>query len=220
MNLEAVLKVGGSLSRGDGLKSLCKAIGRLGKRYRLLIVPGGGPFADQVRAMYQQYGLSEDAAHWMALLAMDQYGYLLSQLIAESELIKDLDSAGGATESGRVAILLCSALIMRLDPLPHSWDVTSDAIAAWMALQTRCRRLILLKDVDGLLASDSKYDTPKLIADLTVNQLAEHSGGVDGCLSRVLADSNLETWVINGLIPERLSELLGTSSTIGTRIKA
>jgi 5-(aminomethyl)-3-furanmethanol phosphate kinase len=119
-----------------------------------------------------------------------------------------------------VAILLCSASIMRLNPLPHSWDVTSDTIAAWISLQTQCRRLVLLKDVDGLLASDSKLDAPKLITELTVNQLAGRAGGVDDYLSRVLAVSNLETWVMNGLIPERLLELLETSSTIGTRIKA
>jgi 5-(aminomethyl)-3-furanmethanol phosphate kinase len=219
MNPDAVLKVGGSLSRSAGLEMLCKGIGHLGERCHLLIVPGGGTFADQVRAMYRRYALSETAAHQMALLAMDQYGYLLNQLISESSLASDLDSANRIIESGRVAILLSSALIIRTDPLPHSWEVTSDSIAAWIARQTQCRRLVLLKDVDGLLTAGSTSDAPKLIAELTVNQLAAHAGGVDAHLSRVLAGSNLETWVINGRKPERLSELLETSCTTGTRIK-
>jgi 5-(aminomethyl)-3-furanmethanol phosphate kinase len=218
MSLDAVLKVGGSLSRGAGLEAMCREICRLGARYRLLVVPGGGTFADQVRAMYRRYALSETAAHRMALLAMDQYGYLLNQLIPESSLMGDLDSANRITESGRVAILLSSELIIRTDPLPHSWEVTSDSIAAWIAQQTQCRRLVLLKDVDGLLTSDRALNTQKLIADLTVNQLAEH-GGVDDYLFHALADSNLETWVINGRKPERLSELLESSRTTGTRIK-
>jgi 5-(aminomethyl)-3-furanmethanol phosphate kinase len=219
MSPDAVLKVGGSLSRGAGLEALCKEIGRLGKRYRLLIVPGGGTFADQVRAMYHRYALSETAAHQMALLAMDQYGYLLNQLISESSLISDLDSANRIAESGRVAILLCSELINRTDPLPHSWEVTSDSIAAWIARQTQCRQLVLLKDVDGLLTSDSTLDAPKPIAELTVNQLDERTGGVDRYLSQMLAASNLETWVMNGSKPERLSEFLESSRTTGTRIK-
>jgi 5-(aminomethyl)-3-furanmethanol phosphate kinase len=220
MSLDAVLKVGGSLSRGAGLETLCKEIGRLGEHYRLLIVPGGGAFADQVRAMYRRYALNETAAHRMSLLAMDQYGYLLNQLITESSLTSDLDSVNRITESGRVAILLSSALIIRMDPLPHSWEVTSDSIAAWIARQAQCRRLVLLKDVDGLLTSDSALDDPTLIAEMTVNQLAGRAGGVDDYLSHVLAASNLETWVMNGLKPERLSQLLETSSTTGTRINA
>jgi 5-(aminomethyl)-3-furanmethanol phosphate kinase len=219
MSLDAVLKVGGSLSRGAGLEALCKEIGRLGERYRLLIVPGGGTFADQVRAMYRLYALSETTAHKMALLAMDQYGYLLNQLITGSSLTGDLDSACRRAESGRVAILLSSELIIRANPLPHSWEVTSDSIAAWIAQQTQCRRLVLLKDVDGLLISDSALDTPQPIAELTVNQLAGRSGGVDQYFPHVLAASSLETWVINGLKPERLSELLETSCTVGTRIR-
>jgi 5-(aminomethyl)-3-furanmethanol phosphate kinase len=219
MSLDAVLKVGGSLSRGGGLEALCKEIGRLGQRYRLLVVPGGGSFADQVRAMYRRYALGETAAHRMALLAMDQYGYLLNQLIPGSSLTGELDSAGRITESRRVAILLSSALLIRADPLPHSWKVTSDSIAAWIARQAQCRRLVLIKDVDGLFGADRTLDSPELIAELAVNQLAG-AGGVDDHLSKALEASNVETWLINGLKPERLSELLETSSTTGTRIKA
>jgi 5-(aminomethyl)-3-furanmethanol phosphate kinase len=219
MNLDAVLKVGGSLSRGAGLEALCQEISSLGKRYRLLIVPGGGSFADQVRHAYRRYNLNETTAHQMALLAMDQYGCLLSQLISGSSLISNFDSANQITELGRAAILLSSGLIMRMDPLPHSWTVTSDSIAAWVTRQMQCRRLILLKDVDGLWNANRNVDTPELIAELTIPQLTQHTGGVDEYLSHVLADSNLETWVLNGLKPERLSELLETSRTTGTRIK-
>jgi aspartokinase-like uncharacterized kinase len=219
MSPDAVLKVGGSLSRGAGLETLCREISHLGKRYRLVIVPGGGAFADQVRVMYHRYALSETAAHRMAVLAMDQYGYLLNQLIAESSLIDHYASTDRILDSGRVAILLSSGLMVDADPLPHSWKVTSDSIAAWVARQTQCGRLVLLKDVDGLLTSENALDAPRLIAELTVNHLAERAGGVDEYLSQVLAASNLETWVINGLYPERLSELLETSCTTGTRIK-
>jgi 5-(aminomethyl)-3-furanmethanol phosphate kinase len=214
MSLDAVLKVGGSLSRGKGLESLCREINRLGACYRILVVPGGGAFADQVREMYRRYALSETAAHRMALLAMDQYGCLLNQLITDSSLTDDLDSAKQIAESGRAAILLPSSLIFQADPLPHSWDVTSDSIAAWVSQQLQCQRLVLIKDVDGLLLAD------QLVTELKVKQLVRHTGGVDVYLSRVLAACDLETWVINGLKPERLSELMEANRTTGTRIKA
>jgi hypothetical protein len=214
MSLDAVLKVGGSLNRRTRLEVLCREISRLGERHALLVVPGGGEFADQVRKVYLRYALDETAAHCMALLAMDQYGYLLNRLIAGSLLTADLPSARQAAESGRVAILLPSALVIRADPLPHSWQVSSDTIAAWVAHLACCQRLVLLKDVDGLLASSAM----ELIAELTVEQLAEHTGGVDAYLSGFLASTRLETWVINGLRPERLFELLDAAHTTGTRI--
>lgn len=219
MSLDAVLKVGGSLSRGAGLADLCREIGRLGGCHHLLVVPGGGEFADRVRDVYRRYNLDETAAHSMALLAMDQYGYLLNRLIPGSCLRADLLSACQAAEAGRVAILLPSAPVMRADSLPHSWQVTSDTIAAWVAHRVGSRRLILLKDVDGLLAAGNGETSPtELIAELAVEQLAEHTGGVDGHLAHFLGSAQLETWVINGLYPERLSELLAAAHTLGTRI--
>jgi hypothetical protein len=219
MSVDAVLKVGGSLSRGAGLAALCREIRRLGRRYSLLVVPGGGEFADQVREAYRRYNLDETAAHCMALLAMDQYGYLLNRLIAGSSLITDPVATNQAAEFCGVAILLPSAPVLKADPLPHSWQVTSDTIAAWTAHRFHCRRLVLLKDVDGLLTGEDEKSSPKrLIAELTVEQLAGRAGGVDAYLCRFLASAHLETWVINGLRPERLSELLDTAHTTGTRI--
>ena len=37
------------------------------------------------------------------------------------------------------------------DPLPHSWDITSDSIAAFIAGALGASELILLKPVDGPL---------------------------------------------------------------------
>jgi len=213
MRPDAVLKIGGSLSRGGGLASLCNSINRLGERYRLIVVPGGAGFADQVRDAYRRHKLDETAAHRMALLAMDQYGYVLNHLISGSCLTADLSEACEAAKS-RAAVLLPSSPLLRADPLPHSWQVTSDTIAAWIAHSAHCPRLVLLKDVDGLMASSG------LIPELTPAQLAQHSGGVDEYLSHFLATVNLETWIVNGLHPGRFSELLESGHTTGTRITA
>jgi len=198
---------------------LCEKISHLGERYRLLVVPGGGAFADQVRDVYRRYKLNETAAHRMALLAMDQYGYVLNHLISGSCLTADLRAASNAAKSRRIGILLPSSLVFRADPLPHLWQVTSDTIAAWIAHSAHCRRLVLLKNVDGLMSS-AAADSSDLIPELTAAQLAQHVGGVDEHLSRYLCSVNLEAWIVNGLHPERLSELLEANHTTGTRIKS
>ena len=113
---DAVLKVGGSLERGQGLERLCQEIARLGRTRRLLVIPGGGVFADQVRSAYRAHSLSETAAHRMALLAMDQYGLLLAERIPGALASADILSARQAVAQGRAAVLLPSALINHADP--------------------------------------------------------------------------------------------------------
>ncbi len=216
MNFDAVLKVGGSLSRGQQLRALCQTIGRLGSEQRLLIVPGGGDFANAVRDHYRRYQVSETIAHRMALLAMDQYGWLLSDLIPDSVAVQDVLSARASAATGRVPILLTATLLIEADPLPHSWQVTSDSIAAWIAGLVGAARFILLKDVDGLFSAPE--DAARLLPIMRVTELNNHRGGVDEYLGTVLASQDSETWVVNGQHPDRLVELLHTGQTIGTRI--
>ena len=63
------------------------ALATAGQARRLLVVPGGGPFADSVRAVDRQHRLSDDAAHWMAILAMDQYAHLIASRLACAQLV-------------------------------------------------------------------------------------------------------------------------------------
>ena len=149
----AVVKVGGSLSHGPHLPTLCQALGRLARRHPLLIVPGGAAFADTVRGAADRYTLSDTAAHWMAILGMDQYGYLLADLIPGAIAAHDLAAAGAAAGAGQAAVLLPFTLLRHDDPLPHSWTVTSDAIAAWLCGSVGAALLTLLKDVDGLYSA-------------------------------------------------------------------
>jgi aspartokinase-like uncharacterized kinase len=48
-------------------------------------------------------------------------------------------------DAGSIPVLAPYSWLRRADPLPHSWDVTSDSIAAWVAGQVRARRLLLVK---------------------------------------------------------------------------
>lgn len=220
---DAVLKFGGSLSRGPGLADLAASLGDQARHSRLLLVPGGGAFADVVRDHYRRYRLGETAAHRMALLAMDQYGYLLAELVPGSAAVQDLGAARWAAAGGHLAILLPCSLLMQADPLPHSWQVTSDSLAAWIAGVVAAPRLVLLKDVDGLYAEDPRQDAGSAIRlELRLEELASLRGGVDEHLATVLAGpvtAEMECWVINGRHPERLAELLASGTTYGTCLR-
>jgi 5-(aminomethyl)-3-furanmethanol phosphate kinase len=209
-----VVKVGGGLGRGagdDALRALCRALGELGERHPLLVVPGGAWFADAVRDADRRFGLRATTSHRMAVLGMEQFGWLLSELIPGAQRSTDLTCAG----AGGVTVLLPASL--PLESLPASWEVTSDSIAAWVAGQVRADRLVLVKEVDGLFAEWPAQGEP--LARLTVAELAAmRPGGVDEHLPTVLEQAGFETWVIGGRDPRRLVELLERGTTVGTRI--
>ena len=138
-----VVKVGGGLGE-DALPGLCITLGDLGRRHRLLVVPGGARFADAVRDADRRFGLHAETAHRMAILGMEQFGWLLSDLIPGAERCTDLERIA----AGRTSVLLPANL--PLDDLPASWDVTSDSIAAWAARKAGAGRLVLVKAADGL----------------------------------------------------------------------
>ena len=206
-----VVKVGGGLG-DDALPGLCTALGELGERHPLLVVPGGAGFADAVRDADRRHRLRAESSHRMAILGMEQFGWLLGDLIPGA-----VRRSGLAAEAGRTTVLLPAALA--LDSLPSSWEVTSDSIAAAVADHAGAARLVLMKDVDGLFADWPPCGEP--IARLTVAELAAlGSGGVDEHLPTVLAGATFETWVIGGRHPARLAELLDRGTTAGTRIAA
>ncbi|MDH7593768.1 MAG: uridylate kinase [Methanomicrobiales archaeon] len=128
-----VVKVGGSLI--DCLPRILEIL--RDERHPSLIVPGGGPFANTVRKLAPR----EEEAHWMAVAAMEQYGWYIASFgvpIAEALIIPRGTS-----------VLLPYRLMREMDPLPHSWSVTSDTISAWVA-GTLGLELLVLKSVDGL----------------------------------------------------------------------
>ena len=213
-----VVKVGGGLGReaGDGaLRALCAAIAEAGARHPLLVVPGGAAFADTVREHDRRLGLRPQTAHRMAILAMDQFGWALADLIPGAARCVEL----GALRDGVVSVLLPAVLLAERDPLPESWAVTSDSIAAWVAGAVGAERLVLLKPVAGLYRTWPAEGEP--IARLTVDELAALApAGVDGHLPEALRAAGVETWVIGGREPARLAELLDTGRTAGTLVTA
>jgi 5-(aminomethyl)-3-furanmethanol phosphate kinase len=141
-----VIKVGGSLATiPRALDRVGAELARASRDYRLLIIPGGGPFADTVREFERQVGMSSDAAHWMAILAMDQYAHVLSERIENAVLVDEPGMVAEVVALGRPAVLAPFRWMRSADVLPHTWEVTSDSIAAFAAGALDAARLILLK---------------------------------------------------------------------------
>jgi aspartokinase-like uncharacterized kinase len=195
-----VLKIGGSLFEHapDILRRITATSADV------LIVPGGGLFADVVRKIYGEHGLSEDAAHWMAVLAMDEYAYYLSDKTG-------IPLTPMLVKKKGIRIILPYEILRRSDDLPHSWEVTSDTIAAWMALRTNSK-LIKATDVDGVIMDGRIQES------VDASKLQGLETCVDGALPGFLIDNRMDALVVNGLIVPRIENAILGKPAVGTII--
>ena len=195
---EIVIKVGGSLGRRPRqLPPLMRRIARLAREQRLLIVPGGGVFADLVRRETRRHGFEEERAHRMALLAMDQYALGLGRFCPGSRPVTTLAAARRVAASGRAPILLASSLLLRESTLERSFRLTSDSIAAYVARRTGAKRLALMKSVqrpDGRVSSREEL------------QRLARRGVVDPLFPRLRPDG-VEVFILDGRRPTALLQL-------------
>ena len=147
----------------------------------------------------------------MAILAMDQYGFLLSNLTPDSTAVNRLEMVQETWDLGKLPVFLPSNFLLEKDPLENSWDVTSDSIAAYIADQLHASRLLLVSDVDGVYTCDpKKFPDAKLISKLSARELLKmyKRTSVDEFLPKLLLQLQIKCFVVNGLYPDRVEAVL------------
>ena len=205
-----VVKVGGGLLRADGLDGLrraCAEVIAISERRQVLVVPGGGPFADAVRAIDERVGLPDDVAHTLALQAMDQLGVLLRPMLPGADLLAELVAPRG------VALLRAAPAFADRSEVPESWAVTSDSLAVLAAAAIGSDSALLLKPVAGVLARWPSDEPP--VPTLTVAELELlQAGGGGAAVDPYLAEAVRRTGIA---VTVRAPSSANTGLT-GTRI--
>lgn len=140
-----VLKLGGSLACSPLLKHWVEALDA--SAGRLVVVPGGGPFADEVRAMQRLWAFDDSTAHRLALVAMEQYGVMLSALGRNLRPVASRTAIACALRDGVVPVWLPTQMALGCRDIAESWEVTSDSLAAWLAGRLAATCLVLVKSV-------------------------------------------------------------------------
>ena len=140
-----VVKLGGSYAHAAELKPWLASIVTCAGH--VVLVPGGGPFADAVRDAQARMGFDDRAAHHMALLAMDQYGCALASLVGNVTRATSAQAIHQALNRGEVPVWSPAAMVLAAGEIPASWEVTADSLAAWLAGQIGAAHLVLVKQV-------------------------------------------------------------------------
>jgi probable H4MPT-linked C1 transfer pathway protein len=156
-----VVKLGGSLlAEPSQWHAALATLAASASSRRIVVVPGGGPFANAVRDIDNRYRLQDDAAHWMAITGMDQHAEMIAASRDAFVRVADIAGIDAAHRAGRVAVLAPLQWMRAADPLPHTWEITSDSIAAWVAGEVNASELLLIKPAgaNGPALVDGQFD--------------------------------------------------------------
>lgn len=175
-----LIKLGGSLLELPDLRARLRSLLATMIPEVPAIIVGGGRSADLVRSWQVLHGLSESAAHWLAIRAMSLNAQLVCSLDSCFRRVDDSETWSAAVSRREVPVLDVVRLLRAAEAttaiderLPESWDVTSDSITIWIARQWRIPRVVLVKSTSipsELLNSGTPIRTESNTEESSVDQ--------------------------------------------------
>ncbi len=194
-----VVKLGGSLLDWAGLPAALRTWITSQPAAHNVLVVGGGRLADVIRAADQTHRLGQEPSHWLCVAAMAVTARLVARLLPEVDFAERLQLRDLRDGQHRTTVLDVTDFLRNVEPaapgtrLPATWDVSSDSIAARLAVVLAADELVLLKS--GPPPAGFPFDS------------AATNGYVDPFFSRLLAD----------LPPTRAVDLRSVNPTTSAR---
>lgn len=81
----------------------------------------------------------------MALLAMEQYGLMLCDLEPGLVPVNSMENIASTLAQGHTPVWLPAAMCLDASDIHENWTVTSDSLAAWLAIRLAADSLTLIK---------------------------------------------------------------------------
>jgi aspartokinase-like uncharacterized kinase len=198
-----VVKLGGSVVRSSELQSWLDAIAQ--GAGCVVVVPGGGALADEVRSSQNSLGFGDEAAHRMALLAMDQLAWAVAGLRPGFEVCDTEQALRDALERSQVAVWAPYTLVSGRSDIPQSWTVTSDSLALWFAGRLGASACYVIKSVARKSAAAS------------AKQLAR-DGIVDEAFPSMLQQTGVKAYLLGRGDQTAFAKMLAGAGACGAAI--
>ncbi len=139
-----VVKIGGSLNRNPRLPAWLDLLADCGGG-RVIVVCGGGSFADEVRRAQAHWQFGDLSAHNMAVLAMAQTAYLLHALNPALQLARSKADIRRVLHRGQTALWLPFEMQRDRADAHTNWEVSADSISLDLARRLNAERLVVVK---------------------------------------------------------------------------
>ena len=173
-----------------------------------MFVIGGGEFANLIRKYDGEIGFSQDITHETAIDSMDILAKLLNDKLAFTEISYTIEEAISISNLNKIPIMICSDILKENEPFEHSWNVTSDSIASYIASLFNAK-LLIATNVNGIYTKDPSLSGAELIREIDVNKLLTFDeSSIDLMLPTLLIEYGLDCYVVNGEYPQRVLSII------------
>ena len=169
-----VVKVGGSLAETGRLASIAALI--VAARIPVVVVPGGGPFADSIRSLQSTMNFDDAVAHRLAMLAMHQMAEFMVAQQDRLNIAQTLTDISSILKQGEVPVWAPLRSIAGDATVPADWSATSDSLAARLAELLGGARLALLKSVDVEKNADCEELARRCVVDPVFPSIVARAG--------------------------------------------
>ena len=199
-----VVKLGGSVVRSAELPRWLDAIAAVPAQ--VIVVPGGGALADEVRACQEHLGFGDASAHRMALLAMDQLAWAVAGLRQGFEVGATEADLRAALDGGSVGVWAPYALIAERTDIEGTWRLTSDSLALWLAARIGAQRCYLIKSI---ARQQTRMGAMQLARD----------GIVDAAFPSMLKDAGVQAFLLGRGDQEAFASGVADNAPCGAQIE-
>ena len=157
--------------------TLIQCLNTIEQKYtdKIVLVPGGGVFADQVRSQQLQWKFNDEIAHQMALLAMHQMALLFKSIQKSFVLASNISDIQQALSNHSIVIWMPDLEELNAFGVEASWNISSDSLAAWLAGQLAATELILVKSAEIPLKLDIQQMQKLKLLDQAFNEYSNNA---------------------------------------------
>lgn len=194
-----VVKVGGSLAETGRLPRILSTIAAT--KRPVVVVPGGGGFADKVRDLQTVLRIDDKSAHRLAILGMHQMAEVYFAKEPRLAPADSMEGIGRVLAVGQVPVWMPFQMCQNDETIPADWSITSDGLAARLAERLGGAPVVLLKSTDTDPAA-------------TLDEL-EGEGIVDAVFPQIVRRARLDWRVLGPADDAVLEELLATAKQAG-----
>lgn len=213
--MTTVVKIGGSLFP-EYIDDLCHVFEKVDEK--IVLINGGGELANKIREYDTKYSYGSDANHWSAIKCMDTLAILIATHSDKIKTITSIDEIAQVHLEDKIPLLMTYNILNQIDPLPHSWNVTSDSISAWLAGEINASKLLILTDINGIYDGNFYSKKEGLIKQISPNELLFFNETcVDKCLPTILLKNKVDCFIINGKKPQLVYKFLKNDYTINDK---
>jgi aspartokinase-like uncharacterized kinase len=218
---DVFVKVGGSiLDNATHTTTLAESLAALPSGQRIVILTGGGRVAKRIKANQRERACGFDPCWKATTLALDVNAGLLASHSARFCVTSCIEQIVSVHAAGAIPIFAPAGALFNSLWFTPNWIVTTDTMGLYFAHSMGARRYVIVTDVDGVCErAPGPGSTVDPISKMHVAELERlPSSKLDAAFPGFFRRFPLETVVVNGKYPTRVTAAIAGRRTLGTEI--